>query len=97
MTYTRTITASVPQGGREVAASALLEAPDVDGQPGEFVAIEAANGAVTAFTTRHAAHDPGWYVIQQYDDARVSRFSDPVCLSGGAAAALAGGSTYGGR
>lgn len=80
--FTRTITAAVPQGGREVAASALLEAPDVDGQPGTFVAIEAANGAVSSFTTLHAEHDPGWYMIQQYDDARVSRFSEPVLVAG---------------
>lgn len=46
MTYERSIQAAVPKvaHGRVWLATALLEAPDVNGTPGEWVAIEAVPG-----------------------------------------------------
>lgn len=78
--FTRIITAPIPAPaqGREWLATALLEAPDINGKPGEWVALEATEGAVSEMQTRHAVHADGWYRLQWHDDGRVSRFSDPV-------------------
>ena len=80
MSYERTITAPMPKAasGRTWLATALLEAPDANGQPGEWEAIEATEGAFEQLATRHAVHEDGWYRLQWYDDGQVSRFSKPV-------------------
>jgi hypothetical protein len=96
--FERTITCPAPHAaaGRKWLAVALLEAPDVDGQPGEWTAIEAVPGSTDkdgvpigvvpeAVATRHAQHDPGWYRVQWYDDGQVSEYSEAVRLEGPAA------------
>lgn len=52
MSYERSLTAKVPRPatGRKWQAAALLEAPDVDGAPGEWKAIEATPGETTIET-----------------------------------------------
>jgi hypothetical protein len=93
--FERTITCPAPHAaaGRKWLAVALLEAPDVDGQPGEWTAIEAVPGSTDkdgvptgvvpeAVATRHALCDPGWYRVQWYDDGQVSRYSQPIRLAG---------------
>lgn len=84
MSYTRTVQAQVPQPGQgaRIVATALLEAADVDGEPGTFVAIEAKPGALDRIASRHAIRETGWYCLQWHDDRQVSTFSDPVRLSG---------------
>lgn len=79
----RTVTATIPNvQPREIVATALLEAPDVNGQPGAWTALEAVPHPADTVMTAHADHDPGWYRLQWYDDGRVSSFSEPVRLSG---------------
>ena len=93
--FTRTLTAQppAPPAGRRWLAAALLEAPDVDGQPGAFTAVEAvpvptdehgnpAGPPADSIETRHAVHDPGWYRLHWYSDGHTSAFSDPVKLQG---------------
>lgn len=82
MSFTRTLSAPVPASQREILATALLEAPDVDGQPGEWTAIEAKPGARDRIASRFATLGDGWYCLQWHDDAQVSVFSEPVRLSG---------------
>lgn len=96
MSYERSIQAAVPKAAknRRWLATALLEAPDVDGHPGEWTAIEAVpgeveNGVPTGVVTdtvssRHAAHDPGWYRLQWYDDGQNSKYSAPVKIGNAA-------------
>lgn len=88
-----TISADVPPArpGREWLATALLEAPDVDGRPGDWTAIEAAEGAVSEMQSRHAAHADGWYRLQWYDNGKVSKFSVPVRADGDAPGRIVGG------
>lgn len=83
-TFTRTLSAPVPPTapGASIVATALLEAPDVNGQPGEWTAIEAKPGALPEVASRFATLSDGWYCLQWHDDKQVSRFSDPVRLSG---------------
>ena len=88
--HERSVTAQIPSvaRGRTWLAAALLEAPDVDGAPGTFKAIEAVPGGQVdgvptgevpdTISTRHAEHDPGWYRLQWYDDGQNSKFSKPV-------------------
>lgn len=75
-----TISAPVPAAtaGREWLATALLEAPDVNGQPGEWTALEASEGALSEMQSRYAEHADGWYRLQWHDDGQVSKFSNPV-------------------
>ena len=76
----RTITAPPPNAhpGRAWIAWALHEAPDHDGQPGTFQCIEAGPGPLNGpVMTKHAAHDPGWYMVQWHDDQQTSMFSTP--------------------
>lgn len=84
MSYTRTLSAPVPPTapGASIVATALLEAPDFDGLPGEWTAIEAKPGALTQVASRFASLPDGWYCLQWHDDQQVSRFSEPVRLSG---------------
>ena len=86
----RSLDASAPaaSAGREWLAKALLEAPDVDGEPGEWVAIEAMSVNLNPerlsgpISTRHAKHNPGWYRVQWFDSGRLSVFTEPVRLEG---------------
>lgn len=82
--FTRTLSAKIPtpSKGRAWLATALLEAPDVDGVPGEWAALEAKPGALAQLASRHAQHETGWYRLQWHDDARVSVFTEPVQCSG---------------
>jgi hypothetical protein len=74
------ITADVPDPaeGRQWLATALLEAPDENGSPGEWKALESAEGPQTEMSTRHAEHPDGWYRLQWYNDGQVSQYSPPV-------------------
>lgn len=82
--FTRTVSAAVPSPGkgRAIIATALLEAPDVDGAPGEWKAIEAKGAVLDRVQSRHAELEDAWYCLQWHDDAQVSVFSEPVRLSG---------------
>ncbi len=93
MSYERSVTASVPQParGRRWLAAALLEAPDLSGQPGAWKVIEAVPGRLEddgtptgevpdTISSRHAEHASGWYRLQWYDDGQNSSFSKPVRL-----------------
>jgi len=82
--FTRTITDQPPQPpkGAEWQATALLEAPDNNGEPGDFTAIEATIGIAETVETRHAQHNPGWYRLQWYSSANTSAYSDPAFLDG---------------
>lgn len=88
-----TVTADVPAArpGREWLATALLEAPDRDGKPGDWTAIEAAEGPLSEMQTRHAVHADGWYRLQWYDDGKVSKFSTPVRRDGETPGRVVGG------
>ncbi len=84
MPHTVTIVAAIPEptDGRQWLATALLEAPDLEGSPGAFTAIEAAEGALSEMQSRHAEHANGWYRLQWFDDGNVSKFSNPVRAGG---------------
>lgn len=87
MSYERTLSAKVPRvaDGRVILATAMHEAPDVDGQPGEWPeeALQAAPGVFSEMHSRDAQHDPGWYRLQWYTDGQVSHFSEPVKIGSG--------------
>ncbi len=72
-----------PAKGRRWQAAALLEAQNVGGHPGDWVALEAVpvmEGGVVPDTisSRHAQYHDGWYRLQWYDDGQNSKFSKPV-------------------
>ena len=88
MPEVRSVQAKVPRpaAGRNWQAAALLEAPDINGHPGGWEALEAipiAPGGVVPDTisSRHAQHEPGWYRLQWYDDGQNSKFSEPQKIS----------------